>query len=154
MTDLRRDREQGLKEVAAAWISLWQGGDLHSFDDLHAPDFVDHSPSGRTPDRARFLGGIVELYRAFPEFHGTIEDLVVDSGSGKVAVRWTARGTHEGTFLGVPRTGTRVDFTGIEIIRVAGGRVVERWGEWDGLGIIEQLRMHAGSRKGCPQDTD
>jgi steroid delta-isomerase-like uncharacterized protein len=129
--------------IARRWISLWQGADLAGFDDLHAPDFIDHSPSGRTPGRAGFLAGIVELYRAFPDFHGTIEDLVVDSDSGKVAVRWTAVGTHEGTFLGIPGTGTQVDFAGIEIIRVADGKVVERWGEWDDLGLIEQLR--AGS---------
>lgn len=129
-----------LVDVARRWITLWQGADLSGFDDLHAPDFVDHSPSGRGPDRAGFRAGIVELYRAFPDFYGTIEDLVVEPGSSKVAIRWTAQGTHEGPFLGFPRSGARVRFAGIEIIRVAGGKVAERWGEWDGLGIVEQIR--------------
>jgi len=129
-----------LVDLARRWITLWQGADLSGFDDLHAPDFVDHSPSGRTPDRAGFRVGIVELYRAFRDFHGTIEDLVVEPGSGKVAIRWAAQGTHEGPFLAFPGTGLRIHFAGIEIIRVAGGKVVERWGEWDGLGILEQIR--------------
>jgi steroid delta-isomerase-like uncharacterized protein len=149
--DIERD---ALVDSARRWITLWQGADLSGFDELHAPDFVDHSASGRRPDRAGFLAGIVELYRAFPDFNGTIEDLVVDPASAKVAVRWTATGTHLGSFQGYPGTGARIRFVGIEIIRVPGGKVVERWGEWDGLGILEQLHVHAGSRKGCPQDTD
>jgi predicted ester cyclase len=32
-----------------------------------------------------------------------------------------------------------VRFKGIEIIRVRDDRIVERWGEWDGIDLLVQL---------------
>jgi predicted ester cyclase len=32
-----------------------------------------------------------------------------------------------------------IQFVGIEIVRVADGRIAERWGEWDGLALLDQL---------------
>jgi predicted ester cyclase len=61
----------------------------------------------------------------------SVEDLVIDESGGKVAVRWSLEGTNRGRFLGVGPTGRRTLITGIEIIEIAGGRIVKRWGEWD-----------------------
>jgi len=35
--------------------------------------------------------------------------------------------------------GKRVTLTGINILRIAGGKIVEEWGEMDNLGFMEQL---------------
>lgn len=135
-----RDGARGeIEEVARLWLSLWQGGDLADFDRIHARGFVDHSPSGRDTGREGFRRGIADLYRAFPDFFGREEDMLVDAGSGRAAIRWSATGTHEGSFLGREPTGRRVRFAGIEVIRVEGGQVAERWGEWDGLDVADQI---------------
>ena len=55
------------------------------------------------------------------------------------AVRWSAAGTHEGDGLGVPATHRRVRLTGIDILRVQDGRIVERWGETNGLEMMQQV---------------
>ena len=131
---------EGLKAVAHRWMEEgWQRGRADAVDELHAPDFVDHDPAGRRPDREGFKEGILQLYAAFPDFYAEIEDLVIDAARGKVTVRWAANGTHRGTFMGVPPTGKRIAFRGIEIIRVENERVVERWGEWNGIELLEQL---------------
>jgi predicted ester cyclase len=57
----------------------------------------------------------------------------------KVAIRWSGTGTHHGTFLGCPLTERVIRFVGIDIIRVQDGKIVERWGEWDGLALVEQM---------------
>ena len=57
----------------------------------------------------------------------------------KVASRITAHGTHKGEFMGIPPTGKHTMQTGIDIVRIAGGKVVERWGEFDQLGLMQQL---------------
>lgn len=119
---------------------IWADRRLGTFDELHAADFVDHSPAGRGSDRAAYRAGIEELFTAFPDFTATTDDLVVDEVEGKVAIRWSAVGTHRGGFLGCPPSGRRVTFRGIEIIRIQNGRIVERWGEWDGIDLVEQLR--------------
>jgi predicted ester cyclase len=118
---------------------LWRDRDLDAIDELHASGFVDRSPSGRSSDLLAYKQGVADLFAAFPDFVATIDGLVVDEGAGEVAIRWSANGTHQGEFLGAVPTGRRITFRGIEIIRVADDRIVERWGEWDGLDLVEQL---------------
>ena len=130
-----------LHTLAHRWIDEgWQRGNAGIVDELHDVNFVDRSPSGRTPDREGFKQGIRELYAAFPDFHAVIEDLVVDAATGKVAIRWSATGTHRGAFMGVAPTGRSITFTGIEIVRIENGLIIERWGEWDAVDLLRQLR--------------
>jgi predicted ester cyclase len=56
-----------------------------------------------------------------------------------VVARLTQSGTHHGIFLGIPPTGKRVQVTGIEIFRLAGGKIVEHWNSYDDLGLFQQL---------------
>ncbi|MER3404875.1 MAG: hypothetical protein C4289_06680, partial [Chloroflexota bacterium] len=58
----------------------------------------------------------------------------------KVATRWTAvSGPHKGEFMGIPPTGQQATVTGITISRLADGRIVEEWLNWDTLGLLQQL---------------
>jgi steroid delta-isomerase-like uncharacterized protein len=126
-------------------MKLWESDHLAPFDELHAADFVDSSPAGRPADRDAFRKSIRELRRAFPDFATTEAELLADGTTKKVTVRWSAKGTHRGTFLGVAATGRVVRFQGIEVIRVERGKIVERWGEWDGIGLLEQLGAFHGA---------
>ncbi len=129
-----------LSRIVRRWIAEgWQSGDPGVVDALHAPDFVDHDPGGRPPDNAGFKRGIADLYAAFPDLRARVEDLVVDETNATVAVRWSAAGTHTGPYLGAAPTGRRISFKGIEIVRIRDGRIVERWGEWDGIDLLAQL---------------
>lgn len=129
-----------LREIARRWLEEgWQAGRPEVVDELHAPGFVDHDPGGRSPDSAGFKAGIANLYAAFPDFRAELEELLVDREASAVTVHWRASGTHQGDYLGAPPSGRRVDFKGIEIIRIAGGRITERWGEWDGIELLAQL---------------
>jgi steroid delta-isomerase-like uncharacterized protein len=146
MTESSADR---LKAIASRWIEEgWQKGREDMVDELHARHFVDHDAAGRAPDREGFGEGIRQLYAAFPDFRATIEDLVVEPATGKVVVRWSARGTHRGPLLGEPPTGRSIAFKGIEIIRIESGCIVERWGEWDGIDLLQQLgRLQATDQR-------
>ncbi len=129
-----------LAGVATAWMErVWRRRDLAAIGELHAPDFRDRSPAGRDPGLVAYAAGVAELFAAFPDFETITDDLVVDTATATVAIRWTATGTHRGAFLGAAPTGRRIAFRGIEIIRIAGGRITERWGEWDGLDLLLQL---------------
>ncbi|TFG86420.1 MAG: hypothetical protein E4H17_04170 [Gemmatimonadales bacterium] len=68
---------------------------------------------------------------AFPDLRTTVEDLVVETETGKIAVRWSAMGTNRSRYLGIGPTHQPTRITGIEIIEVRGGQIVRRWGEWD-----------------------
>ena len=133
-------RPDDLKGIVERWmVEVWQRGTVAAIDELHAPDFQDHSPAGRPADNEGFKEGVRELYRGFPDFSAVTEDLIIDLAAGKVAVRWKGTGTHYGEFLGAKPTDKQITFRGIEILRIENGRIVERWGEWDGIDLLEQL---------------
>ena len=136
-----------LVAVARRWMAeVWQQGNVAAIDNLHAPSFVDSSPAGRPADREGYKAGVAELYSAFPDFYALIEDLVVDAPAGKVAIRWSATASHRGVFMGVLPTGRSITCRGIDILRVDDQtlRIVERWGEWDGVDLLGQLGAFFG----------
>ena len=133
--------ETEIYTITRRWIECgWQKGQSEVVDELHAPNFVDNNPAGRGSDNDGFKEGIVQLYAAFPDFHARIEDILIDAAQGKAAVRWTATGTHRGTFMGCDPTGRVIHFKCIEIVRIDNGRIAERWGEWNSVELLEQLR--------------
>jgi predicted ester cyclase len=77
------------------------------------------------------------LLEAFPDLE-VISKLVLSNGD-LVAVNLVGRGTHQGTFQGVPPTGRRWAATCSAFYRVSDGRIVDSWINWDLLGILEQL---------------
>jgi predicted ester cyclase len=89
---------------------------------------------------------VADLYRAFPDFCALIDDLVVDEAAGKVTIRWSATGTHQDMFMGVLPTGRSITCRGIDILLVDDRtlRIVERWGEWDGIDLLGQLGAFLG----------
>jgi predicted ester cyclase len=48
-------------------------------------------------------------------------------------------GTHEGEYLGLPPTGTRVTYDEIFVARFTDGRIAETWGVVDVLAQFRQL---------------
>lgn len=121
-----------LERITREWISLWCAPvDWQLFDRLHADHFEDCAAAGRPTTKAGFAEGLAEFIRAFPDLHTTVEGLVVDESTGRVAVRWVARGTNRVEFLGQPPTNRITTIAGIEIIEIEDGRITRRWGEWD-----------------------
>ncbi len=113
---------------------VWGKGDLALIDELVAADFVDHSlPAGMDP---RFTGAkraVKGALDAFPDGQWTVEDLIAEGD--KVVIRWKMQATHEHEFRGIAPAGKPVTVTGITILRIAGGKIVERWVNWDSLAL-------------------
>jgi steroid delta-isomerase-like uncharacterized protein len=101
-------------------------------------DFVDHT---NPPGMQHGIDGhkaIVRLFRTvFPDLEWRIDDLIAEDD--KVVARTTMQGTHQGEFFGIPPTGKRVEMTGVHIMRIADGRIIEHWGSNDDLGLMRQL---------------
>ena len=127
---------------------IWNQGNVELFDQLFAPNFVNHSPvAGVTTDLAGLKHAEKILRAAFSDLHATIEHIVGEGDS--VAAYMIMHGLHRGEFMGVPPTGRRVAAAMHSILRIVDGRVVERWGISDDLGMLEQLGALAPS--GLPQ---
>jgi predicted ester cyclase len=114
-------------------------GIIAFFDELMAPVFVEHEvlPPGIPSGREGVKQLTAMLRSAFPDFQATIEDIVAEGD--RVVIRQTWTGTHEGEFMGIPPTGQSVSFGVIDILRMAGGKCVEHWGQMDTMSLMQQL---------------
>jgi steroid delta-isomerase-like uncharacterized protein len=77
------------------------------------------------------------VFAAFPDMQYTLNDLLAEAD--RVVARFTAHGTQSGAFQGIPATGKAVAMSAITIYRVAGGKMVEQWLEYDMFGLLQQL---------------
>ncbi len=115
---------------------VWNRGNLAVVDELMSADYNGHDPM--MPAGSEGFKQYVLMYRsAFPDVHLTIEDQIAEGDT--VVSRWTARGTHKGELMGIPPTGKQVTVTGMNIERVANGKLVEGWSNYDTLGMLQQL---------------
>lgn len=57
----------------------------------------------------------------------------------QVAFAYEITGTHDGDFNGVAATGKSIKVRGMQIGRFEDGKMVERWGSSDELGILKQI---------------
>ena len=112
-------------------------GDLDAANELLAPGFVLHVPLPCSPG-VRGMDEVVSACRAaFQGLDVTVEDMVAEDDM--VAARFTARGVHNGAFMGLPPTGKPITMTGMEIFRLERGKIAELWGEANLLGLMQQL---------------
>jgi len=123
---------------------ILNAGDFSVADALLASDFVFRNPPVVTRGIDEFKAAIDSVRAAFPDLHFTIHDEIGEAD--KVVFRWTVTGTQHGEFFGHPATGRTIDVTGINIFRVAGGKIQEIWVNMDRLLETEQLGWTAPSR--------
>ena len=119
--------EENKALVRREQAELWNHtGNLDAAAELFSPDRVEDAKQEAANVR-----------RGFPDLESTIEDLIAERN--KVVVHWRAQATHRGEYMGIPPSGNRVDFRGISIYRIEGGKIAESWSVSDLLGMMQQL---------------
>ncbi len=113
-------------------------GKLEMIRDVVAADAKDHDPA---PDQKVGPQGFIDFFtmmrNAFPDLHLEVEHMVTDADN--VSFAYTVTGTHEGEFMGLAPTGKSFRARGLQIGRFENGKLKERWGSSDELGILKQL---------------
>ena len=129
------------KQLVRRWFDeVWNKHDASAIDRMFAKDRVSH---GLPIDGKDLVGA--ERYRAFhqsfvnafPDIQIVIDDLIEEDD--RVAARWHCTGTLTGDGLGMPPNGKRMSVSGMSIIRVENGYVIEAWNNFDWLGMHRQL---------------
>lgn len=113
--------------------------DLSVFDDIWAPECEDHDPA---PDQGTGAPGLKQFWSgfldAFPDLSIEVDQMIATDD--QVAMAYRVSGTHEGMFMGVEPTGRSMEVRGLQMSRHGDdGRIVERWGSSDVLGVLQQL---------------
>jgi predicted ester cyclase len=118
------------KAIVRRFYAAFSSCDLHSMDALLASDFRAHSmPPGCSDDAEGLKQSAVLSHAGLLECRNEIEEVIAQDD--RVAVRYTTRAVHGGTLFGIPASGRRVTLTGIEVYRLAGGKIAEMWSEAD-----------------------
>jgi len=116
--------------------------DLTVMEELISPTYLNQS------NQIRGLEGykqfLTKLFKAFPNWHETIEDIIAEGD--KVCVRLRIEtGPHTGEFnllgIRVPPTGKKSTVKSIQIWRIVDGKVVEQEGVYDELDLLRQVGL-------------
>jgi len=144
----------GMRELVRRQIEeLWGRSNPDLIPEMYAEDVVDHNPlPGQTPGHEGLREAIRVFSTAFPDLEMTLHGVLAD---GDHAVDfWTFRATHLGPFAGLAPTGRRVEFHGIDVVKVRDGRIAEIWHVEDMARMLDQLgvtdRLPRASDVGIP----
>ena len=112
-------------------------GNLDLLDELYAEDAIEHNPFGNLQGKAAIRESYEGFIGAFPDITQVVEDIVAEGDT--VAMRLTARGTHEGPMMGLEPTGKKIEVQQTVFTRIEDGEIAERWLHPDNLGMLQQL---------------
>ena len=122
------------KAVVRKAIEAINKQDLSLLDDLVAPNYFDHTIKQGQEWIKQY---IAMLYKGFPDYHGTIEDIIAEGD--KVWARVTYAGTHTGEYLGFAPSGKKISYSSVTIKRIVNGKMVEGWTVSDMMDFFKQL---------------
>jgi len=123
------------KAILRRFFEAWNprdGGDWEMF----AEECVFHATTGEfSLERMQQVSNA--WFSAFPDLRGTLEDLVAEGD--KVVSRETWHATHQGELMGIAASGKQMTMSAVSIVRILDGRIVEYWGVFDRLALMQQL---------------
>ena len=140
------------KAIVRRFIEAYNKQNLDVFDDLVAPDFVDHTHQQQGLEKLKKI--FHAAYIGFPDLHETIEDIIAEGD--KVWIRVKTTGTHTGEFMGIAPTGKKVTSEMVDIYRIVNGKHVDGRFITDQLAFLKQLGIIEYTEKGkklFPEDT-
>ncbi|MFC7426653.1 ester cyclase [Nocardia tengchongensis] len=135
------DMSEQNKATARRVFDAWNSRDLDVFDEIVAPDAIDHDPQNPHSEihGPNALKRQAEMYiAAFSDTRMLVNEQIAEGDF--VVTRWTASGTNDGPMMGMPATGKPVVIQGMTITRFqTDGKIGESWANWDTLGMLQQL---------------
>jgi steroid delta-isomerase-like uncharacterized protein len=129
--------EQQNSTVALRLYELANAGKIDDIADLVTADYDEHDP---LPGQGTGREGVVDRFSMLASALAsqfTVEDVI--AADDRVVVRWTNSGTHIGEFAGLPASGGTFSISGIDIYRLADGKLAEHWHVVDQLSMLAQL---------------
>jgi predicted ester cyclase len=133
---------QERKDAARRLIGMWASNSPDRPEDIVSDRYVNH----QEPD---VMGGVSDKTledwkRLVHDFHQAFSDakarvLMQVAERDLVATRWEFTATHTGAFMRIAPTSRQITWTGVQIDRFKGDKVVESWVDWDKYRFLEGL---------------
>lgn len=137
------EQERNKAVVMRNYEEIWNQRKYEVADEVVDESFQDHPPTrffdvGLTGP-ASLKEATRHFHEAFSDFHDRAENIVAEGD--RVAYLGTISGTHDGELFGFPATGKKMEVRGVNFFRLANGKIVERWGQFDVLTMMQQLGL-------------
>lgn len=120
---------------------VWNQKREDAIDEMFAEDGIANGLNDAEGNPLRGPEGFKTLHRAFlsayPDLIITVEDTVCEGD--KIAARCKVSATHAGEGLGVAPTNQPIEFTGLTIVKLKDGKIIEAWNEFDFMKMYSQL---------------
>ena len=135
--------EQNTDICKRIFEEIYSQSNMDVVDELVSPDVVRHNAfTGLAPGIEGFKQEVSMIRNTMPDLQSVPDDMIAEGD--KVVTRWTGTGTHQGEMNGIPPTGKTIVVSGINIERIANGKVVEQWSIFDQLDFMQQLGAMPG----------
>jgi steroid delta-isomerase-like uncharacterized protein len=125
------------KVIVHRFFEVLNKQDLLAFDDYVTSDYLDHTNQFHGLDNMK--QAIANVYKGFPDFHVTIEDIIAEDD--KVWIHSIETGTHSEEFQGIAPTSKKLTFTCVDIFKIVDGKIAEAWHVYDILDFYLQLNV-------------
>lgn len=120
---------------------VWNNKREDAVDEMFDQNGIAHGLVDPDGNEIRGPEGFKKLHRqfveTFPDMHIEVEDTVVEGD--KIAARCRVTGSHLGRGIGVTPTNGPVEFTGMTIVRIKDGKIVEAWNEFNFMEMYRQV---------------
>jgi steroid delta-isomerase-like uncharacterized protein len=131
--------QEANKAVARSFFEqVLDQGHLERYAESHAPDFVAHGGT-RDGSLEEDMAAAREERKAVPDMHFKINEMIAERDL--VLVYWTVSGTNTHEGMGFPATGKSFTAPGMTLFRFKAGKMIEEWGVWNMLSIMQQLGL-------------
>ena len=138
--------EENKAVVRRFFDELLSTDDFAVADELLSPDFRFYfAGSPVAMDLESYMEFLAARRAAFPDRRFVVEDMIAEGD--KVSARFTMRGSYKGELRGNAPSGREVTMTGIDMIRLSEGKMVEDRVEVDQLGMMQQLGVIASPQQ-------
>ncbi len=129
------------KEIVRRYRELHNSNRLDQLDQIVARDLISHNMMPGLPQGLEGAKKSHQMFIAmFPDSRYITDELIAEGDY--VVERWTNTGTHSGApFMNAPASGKKFKVSGVSIYRLKDGKIVEHWGEFDQLSVLQQLGL-------------
>ena len=130
-----------LRRLAASLVEAWNRHDLEGILGHFSPGYAGLDVNDPVPHRGRddLRARATRYLNAFPDLRLTFEAVLADRG--RLAVLWTARGTHRGSFMHIPPTHRTFEVRGVALLTVEDGLIRHGLFVWDTAGVLRALGL-------------
>lgn len=146
------DMRAEIMDIIERLMVMWNSHDCSRAGEIYARDYrgLDITDASRVTGPGGVAKQLERFYRAFPDLKFQPEETILENN--RVALYWSASGTHQGTLLNIPPSGRRVHVHGVSMLRIENSRIVRGVHLWDMAALLRAIGLLPELEKRAPID--